>query len=166
MTEGETMRGQPLVIAEQDRHTLASWARAPKTEQRLAWRARLLLALATGQRARAVAQAFHTRPSTVSKWNISTDPMFAQKAADIVGLYLNPPEHALVLCVDEKPRPFRPWNERKAVGAGTVRGVLRQTRRPRLFETFPPQQNSRTRRIQVMRNRMIGFHLGGKQANP
>jgi len=36
-------------------------------------------------------------------WCISTDPMCAQKAADMVGLYLNPPEHALVLCVDEKP---------------------------------------------------------------
>ncbi len=34
----------------------------------------------------------------------STDPEFAAKAADIVGLYLNPPEHAVVLCVDEKPR--------------------------------------------------------------
>ncbi len=60
------MRGQPLVVAEQDRHTLASWARAAKMEQRLAWRARLLLALARGQRARAVAQAFHTRPSTAT----------------------------------------------------------------------------------------------------
>jgi len=37
-------------------------------------------------------------------WCISTDPQFAQKAADIVGLYLDPPENALVLCVDEKPR--------------------------------------------------------------
>ena len=36
-------------------------------------------------------------------WCISTDPCFAQKAADVVGLYLNPPEHALVLSVDEKP---------------------------------------------------------------
>jgi transposase len=36
-------------------------------------------------------------------WCISTDPEFAQKAADIVGLYLDPPENALVLCVDEKP---------------------------------------------------------------
>lgn len=36
-------------------------------------------------------------------WCISTDPQFAEKAADIVGLYLNPPENALVLCVDEKP---------------------------------------------------------------
>jgi hypothetical protein len=34
---------------------------------------------------------------------VSTDPEFAAKAADIVGLYLNPPEHAVVLCVDEKP---------------------------------------------------------------
>src|SRR3990170_2696556 len=36
-------------------------------------------------------------------WCISTDPEFAAKAADIVGLYLNPPENAVVLCVDEKP---------------------------------------------------------------
>jgi len=36
-------------------------------------------------------------------WCVSTDPEFAVKAADIVGLYLNPPENALVLCVDEKP---------------------------------------------------------------
>jgi transposase len=36
-------------------------------------------------------------------WCISTDPEFGRKAADIVGLYLNPPENALVLCVDEKP---------------------------------------------------------------
>lgn len=36
-------------------------------------------------------------------WCVSTDPCFAQKAADVVGLYLNPPEHAMVLSVDEKP---------------------------------------------------------------
>jgi transposase len=36
-------------------------------------------------------------------WCISTDPEFGPKAADIVGLYLNPPQNALVLCVDEKP---------------------------------------------------------------
>lgn len=37
-------------------------------------------------------------------WCISTDPEFAAKAADVVGLYLNPPENAVVLCVDEKPQ--------------------------------------------------------------
>ena len=36
-------------------------------------------------------------------WCVSTDPEFAAKAADIVGLYLNPPENALVISIDEKP---------------------------------------------------------------
>lgn len=36
-------------------------------------------------------------------WCVSTDPEFAAKAADIVGLYLNPPVNALVISVDEKP---------------------------------------------------------------
>ena len=36
-------------------------------------------------------------------WCVSTDPQFAAKAADIIGLYLNPPANALVLSVDEKP---------------------------------------------------------------
>ncbi|MGH6903469.1 MAG: IS630 family transposase [Geminicoccaceae bacterium] len=38
-----------------------------------------------------------------TSWCVSTDPEFAAKAADIVGLYLNPPDNALVLAVDEKP---------------------------------------------------------------
>jgi transposase len=36
-------------------------------------------------------------------WCISTEPEFGPKAADVVGIYLDPPEHALVLSVDEKP---------------------------------------------------------------
>jgi len=36
-------------------------------------------------------------------WCLSTDPEFAPKAADIIGLYLNPPDGALVLSIDEKP---------------------------------------------------------------
>lgn len=36
-------------------------------------------------------------------WCVSTDPQFAEKAADIVGLYLSPPENAIVISVDEKP---------------------------------------------------------------
>jgi hypothetical protein len=36
-------------------------------------------------------------------WWISSDPAFGPKAADIVGLYLEPPVNALVVCVDEKP---------------------------------------------------------------
>jgi transposase len=36
-------------------------------------------------------------------WCVSTDRQFAAKAADIIGLYLSPPQNALVICVDEKP---------------------------------------------------------------
>jgi transposase len=36
-------------------------------------------------------------------WCISTDPEFAAKSADIIGLYLDPPNNAVVICVDEKP---------------------------------------------------------------
>lgn len=36
-------------------------------------------------------------------WCVSTDPLFVPKAADVVGLYIAPPENALVICVDEKP---------------------------------------------------------------
>ena len=42
-------------------------------------------------------------------WCVSTDPQFAAKAADIIGLYLNPPENALVLSVDEKPTIQAGW---------------------------------------------------------
>lgn len=36
-------------------------------------------------------------------WCVSTDPQFSAKAADLIGLYLNPPDNALVLSLDEKP---------------------------------------------------------------
>jgi len=36
-------------------------------------------------------------------WCVSTDKQFAAKSADVIGLYLNPPDNALVICVDEKP---------------------------------------------------------------
>jgi hypothetical protein len=41
--------------------------------------------------------------SGAASWCITTDPEFGPKAADIVGLYLNPPENAVVVCIDEKP---------------------------------------------------------------
>lgn len=47
-------------------------------------------------------QAFRIEPHRTRSFKISNDPLFVEKVRDIVGLYLNPPEHALVLCVDEK----------------------------------------------------------------
>src|SRR6266852_7858619 len=47
-------------------------------------------------------RAFVLQPHRVKTFKLSKDPLFIEKVRDIVGLYLNPPERALVLCVDEK----------------------------------------------------------------
>jgi transposase len=177
-------RAEPLVVTAEDRGVLEGWVKGAKTEQRLALRARIILASAADRSGRAIARAEGIRPATVSKWCgrfgrrgiaglqdaprsgakrrydettrqrilakldepppqgyaswngrllqkalgdisthqvwrvlrsqrihlqrrrswcISTDPQFAPKAADIVGLYLHPPDNAVVISVDEKP---------------------------------------------------------------
>ena len=50
---------------------------------------------------RILAQA-KLRPHRLERYMASNDPEFERKAADIIGLYLNPPQHAAVFCVDEK----------------------------------------------------------------
>ncbi|HEV2037769.1 MAG TPA: IS630 family transposase [Candidatus Eremiobacteraceae bacterium] len=68
---------------------------------------------------------FGVQPHRTRSFKLSTDPFFIEKVRDIVGLYLNPPEHALVLCVDEKSQvqalertqPLLP------MGLGYVEGV-------------------------------------------
>ena len=168
----------------EERATLEAWVHSPRTEQRMAFRARIVLLAAEGMGTERIARAVHTWPATVSKWRtrfgkerigglqdarrpgarrvydeqteqrilrvldevppagystwngrliarhlgdvspghvwqvlrrhgiqlqrrrnwcVSTDPGFAAKAADIVGIYLDPPENAVVLAVDEKP---------------------------------------------------------------
>ena len=47
-------------------------------------------------------RAFGLAPHKQDSWKLSKDPLFVEKVRDVVGLYLNPPERALVLCVDEK----------------------------------------------------------------
>jgi hypothetical protein len=47
-------------------------------------------------------RAFGLQPHRQESFKLSRDPLFIDKVRDIVGLYLNPPERALVLCVDEK----------------------------------------------------------------
>src|SRR5947208_258257 len=49
-------------------------------------------------------QAFGLQPHRTETFKLSPDPLLIEKVRDIVGLYLNPPDHALVLCVDEKPQ--------------------------------------------------------------
>jgi transposase len=47
-------------------------------------------------------KAFGLQPHRSETFKLSTDPLFVEKVRDIVGLYLNPPDRAMVLCVDEK----------------------------------------------------------------
>jgi transposase len=63
------------------------------------------MAKATGMSQSAVSRiwrAFGLKPHLVETFKLSPDPLFVDKVRDIVGLYINPPEGALVLCVDEK----------------------------------------------------------------
>src|ERR1700740_130834 len=51
---------------------------------------------------RRIWQAFGLQPHRSETFKLSPDPLLVPKVRDIVGLYINPPEHAVVLCVDEK----------------------------------------------------------------
>lgn len=173
---------KPIVLSKEERDKLQEWARRPKTAQRLAVRARIVLGCADGMENRQVARQLRITDQTVCKWRerfrsarlegladeprpgaprtvkdaqvealitrtlettpaegthwstrtmakatglsqsavsriwrafslqphrvetfkLSSDPFFVEKVRDIVGLYLDPPERALVLCVDEK----------------------------------------------------------------
>jgi transposase len=171
-----------LVLTDDERAKLQSWANRPTSAQRLALRARIVLACSAGTDNKVVAQNLRITPQTVAKWRkrfvedrlegladeprpgaprslsdaqieaviahtleskpdnathwstramaertgltqsaivriwhafglqphksetfkLSTDPFFVEKVRDVVGLYLNPPERAIVLSVDEK----------------------------------------------------------------
>ena len=125
------------------------------------------MARATGLSATTVHRiwgAFGLQPHRVESFKLSSDPHFVDKVRDIVGLYLDPPQHALVLCVDEKSQiqaldrtqpmlPMRPGQaERRThdykrhgtttlfaaldVAAGTVIGRCMKRQRAREFRSF------------------------------
>lgn len=173
---------KPIVLTDDERAKLVTWSRRPTTAQRLALRAKIVLAAADGQANSAIAsdlrvtlptvgkwrqrflecrldgltdeprpgaprtitdaqvedivtQTLETKPKAATHWStrgmakatglsqtaisriwrafglkphlhetfkFSTDPYFVEKVRDVVGLYLNPPERAIVLSVDEK----------------------------------------------------------------
>ena len=173
-----------LALSDDERQTLTRWANRPKSTQRLALRARIILACAEGSSNKAVAaqlgvcaatvgtwrsrfvarrlegladeprpgaprtvtdevveqvvtrtleakpahathwstrgmakasglsqstvgriwRAFGLKPHRADTFKLSTDPYFVEKVRDVVGLYLAPPEKAVVLCIDEKPQ--------------------------------------------------------------
>ena len=76
-------------------------------------------------------RTFNLQPHRQGYFKLSSDPFFVDKVRDIVGLYMNPPEHAMVLCVDEKSQiqalersqPLLP------LGLGYVEGVTHDYKR-------------------------------------
>jgi len=86
----------------QERAVVAATMRPPKTatdwsSRRLAKQVRL-----SPPTVHRIWQKYGLQPHRVEHFKFSSDPQFDSKLADIVGLYLDPPERALVLCVDEK----------------------------------------------------------------
>lgn len=76
-------------------------------------------------------RAFNLQPHRQKHFTLSTDPYFVEKVRDIVGLYLNPPDKAIVLCVDEKSQ-IQALDRTQLVlpmGLGYVEGVTHQYQR-------------------------------------
>jgi transposase len=228
-----------IVLSTEERETLEQWARNGKTEQRVARRARIILATAAGEQTVKVAERLGERASTVSKWRqrfskrrlaglndsprsgqprrygdetearvlkmldepppagyrqwngpllaaalgdvsvdqvwrvlrgkkiqlqrkrswcISTDPQFGEKAADVVGLYLSPPENALVLSIDEKPHIQaleRAQGYLRMPNGTALRGVSHEYKRHGTTTLFAA--------LDVMTGRVIGRHTNRRR---
>ena len=84
-----------IELTDLERNTLTKWSRGRSTPARLVLRAKIMLLAADGRLNKDIAADLET-------FKVSSDPKFAEKLVDAVGLYLDPPEHALVLSVDEK----------------------------------------------------------------
>jgi transposase len=101
----EDRPGRPRTIAdERVEAVIAKTLEEPPPNHDTHWSTRSM-ARATGMSQTAISRiwrAFGLKPHLTETWKLSTDPQFIDKVRDVVGLYLDPPERALVLCVDEK----------------------------------------------------------------
>lgn len=100
----EPRPGQPRKITDQDVERVIVMTLEQKPANATHWSTRTM-AEAVGLNQTAIVRiwkAFGLQPHRQETFKISEDPFFIEKVRDIVGLYLNPPERALVLCVDEK----------------------------------------------------------------
>jgi transposase len=96
--------GAPRTITDGDVERVIRKTLEAKPMDATHWSTRTM-AEATGVTQTAVVRIWHAyglQPHRSETFKLSTDPLFIDKVRDVVGLYLNPPERALVLCVDEK----------------------------------------------------------------
>jgi transposase len=100
----EPRPGTPRTIADEAVEKVITLTLESKPTNATHWSTRSMAA-ASGLSQSAVSRiwrAFALQPHRVETFKLSTDPQFVEKVRDIVGLYLNPPDRALVLCTDEK----------------------------------------------------------------
>jgi transposase len=100
----EPRPGRPRVIGDERVEQVITKTLEERPGQDTHWSTRSM-AEATGMSQSAVSRiwrAFGLKPHAVETWKLSTDPQFIDKVRDVVGLYMAPPENALVLAVDEK----------------------------------------------------------------
>jgi transposase len=100
----EPRPGKPRQIGDEDVERVIIKTLEEKPPNATHWSTRQMAA-ATGMSQTAISRiwrAFGLKPHQAENFKLSPDPQFVDKVRDIVGLYLNPPEAAVVLCVDEK----------------------------------------------------------------
>jgi transposase len=100
----EPRPGQPRKITDDDVERVIVKTLEETPANATHWSTRSMAA-ATGLNQTAVSRiwrAFGLKPHLVDSFKLSPDPLFIDKVRDVVGLYLNPPDAAVVLCVDEK----------------------------------------------------------------
>lgn len=98
--KGATVR----VLTPQFEAKILDWTRRKPTDGSTHWSSRRL-AKRMGINHMLVARTWNRarlKPHNLKRYMLSNDPDFERKAADIIGLYINPPQHAAVFCVDEK----------------------------------------------------------------
>jgi len=129
----ELRPGRPRSIDDEQVAELIATALNTKPEARTHWSVRSL-ASETGLSPSSVhryIRLFGLQPHRSKSFKLSSDPFFIEKVRDIVGLYLNPPENALVLCVDEKSQcqALERTQPMLPMGLGYVEGITHDYKR-------------------------------------
>jgi putative transposase len=123
----EYRSGRPRSIEDERISQLVSTTLHSKPKGATQWSCREM-AEATGiskSTVQRVWSAFGLKPHRQESFKLSTDPLFVEKVRDVVGLYLKPPQNALVLCVDEKSQcqALERTQPMLPMGLGYVEGV-------------------------------------------
>lgn len=127
----EPRPGARRSITDTDVERVIVKTRKGKPKNATHWSSRSMAA-ATGMSQSAVSpvwRAFALAPHRSQTFRVSTDPFFIDKVRDVVGVYLDPPERTLVLCVDEKSQIQAPDRSQSISESGHCRWGCEDSRR-------------------------------------